>query len=119
MKKKSKEIRVRADFSIGLNAGLKDFNYPLPEDIFAKLNGGTFFLKIDLSYASLQIPVEEVRSKLLCINTHRGLYKFEHLPSRVKMVSAIFQQVIDIILSGFDFTVAYLDDILMQSKTMT
>ena len=40
-KKKFKEIRVCADFSNGLNAALKDFNYPFPypEDIFAKLNG--------------------------------------------------------------------------------
>ena len=45
VKKKSKETRVCADFSTGLNAALKDFNYPLPcpEDIFAKLNGGNFF----------------------------------------------------------------------------
>ena len=45
------EIHVCTDFSTGLNATLKDFNYPLPcpEVIFAKLNGGNFFLKIDLN----------------------------------------------------------------------
>ena len=70
VKKKSKEIRICADFSTGLNAILKDFDYllPCPEDTFAKLNGGKFFSKIDLSDAYLQVPVEEVSLKLLCIN---------------------------------------------------
>ena len=83
VKKKSKELRVCADFSTGLNADLKDCHYPLPspEDIFAKLNGGNFFSKTDFSDAYLQIPVEEESSKLLCINKHCGLYKFERLPS--------------------------------------
>ena len=60
VKKKSKEIRICADFYTGLNVVLKDFNYPLPcpEDIFAKLNGGKFFSKIDLSDAYVQNPVE-------------------------------------------------------------
>ena len=109
-----------ADFSTGLNTALKDFNYPLPcpKDIFAKLNGGKFFSKIDLSDAYLQIPVEEVSSKLLCINTRHGLYKFECLPFRVKVAPAIFQQVMDPMLSGLDFAVDYLDDILMKSKSI-
>ena len=78
-KKKSKEIQVCADFSTGLNAALKDYHYPLlsPVEVFNKLNGGKVFSKIDLSEAYLQIPVEENSSKLLCINTHRVLYKFD------------------------------------------
>ena len=40
IRKKSMEIRVRADFSTGLNAALKDYHYPLPslEEVFNKLN---------------------------------------------------------------------------------
>ena len=81
IRKKSKEIRVCADFSTGLNTALKDYHYPLPspEENFDKLNGGKVFSKIDLSEAYIQIPVEENSSKLLCINTHRGLYKFDRL----------------------------------------
>lgn len=39
----------------------QDYNYPLPtaEEIFAKLNGGTVFSKIDLRDAYLQILVEK------------------------------------------------------------
>ena len=121
VKKKSKEICICADFSTGLNASLKDFNDPLPclEDIFVKLNGEKFFLKIDLSNTYLQIPVEEVSSKLLCINTLRGSCKFECLSFGVKITPAIFHQMMDTMLSGLDFAVAYLDDILMQKHNQT
>ena len=52
------------------------------------------------------------------INTHRKLYKFERLPFGVKVTPTIFQQVMDAMLSGLDFSVAYLDDILMNSKSV-
>ena len=118
IRKKSKEIRVCADFSTGLNVALKDYHYPLPspEAVFDKLNGGKVFSKIDLSEAYLQIPVEENSSKLLGINTHRGLYKFDRLVFGIKVAPAIFQQVIDTMQGGFDFTFAYLDDIVISSK---
>ena len=97
IRKKSKEIRVCVDFSTGLNAALKDYHYPLPspEEVFNKLNGGKIFSKINLSVAYLQIPVEENSFKLLCINTHRGLYKFDRLVFGIKVALAIFQQVMD------------------------
>ena len=75
------------------------------------------FLKIDLSEAYLQILVEEYSSKLLSINTHRGLYKFYRLVFVIKIATAIFQQVMDTMLGGFDFTFSYLDDIVISSKT--
>ena len=113
-KKKSKEIHVCADFSTSLNATLKDYHYPLlSPEVFTKLNGGKFFSKIDLSDAYLQIPVEEESSKLLCITTHRGLYKFERLAFRVKVAPAM-----DTMLGELNFSIAYLDDILINSKTM-
>ena len=100
-KKKSKEIRVCTNFSKGLNAALKDYHYllPSPEEVFNKLNGGKVFSKIDLSEAYLQIPVENNSSKLLCINTFRELYKFDRLAFGIKVASAIFQQVMDTVIS--------------------
>ena len=102
-----------------MSTALKDYHYPLPspEEVFNKLNGGKVFSKIDLSEAYLLIPEEENSSKLLCINTHRGLYKFERLVFGIKVAPAIFQQVIDTMLGGLDFTFTYLDDILISSKT--
>ena len=36
----------------------------------------------------------------------------------VKVAPAVFQQVMDTMLSGFDFAVAYLDDIWMKSQSL-
>ena len=118
--KKSKDMRVCPDFFTGLNAALKNSNYPLPcpEVIFSRLNGGKFFLKTDFCYAYSLISFEEVSSKLFWINTQRGLYKFDRLPFRVKVAPAIFQQVMDTMLSSLDFEIAYLGDILMKSKSI-
>ena len=120
VKKKSGEIRVCADFSTCLNATLEDFHYPLPspEEVFTKLNGSSFFSKINLSNAYLQIPVNNDSANLLCINTHRGLYRYERLAFGVKVAPAIFQQVMDTMLGGLDSAIAYLDDIIIASKNM-
>ena len=91
---------------------------PSPAGIFAKLNGGIFFSKIALCNAYLQISVEEEGSKLWCLNKHRKLYKFERLHFGVKVTPAILQWVMDTMLSGLDFPVAYLDDILMNSESV-
>ena len=102
-----------------MNAALKDYHYPLPspEEVLNKLNERKVFSKIDLSEAYLQIPVEENSSKLICINTHRGLYKFDRVILGIKVAPAIFQQVMDTMLGGFDFTFAYLDDIVISNNT--
>ena len=106
-------------FSTGLNAALKDYHYPLPtpEVVFNKLNGGVVFSKVDLSDAYLQIPVEVECSKLQCINTHRGIYKFERLAFGIKVAPAIFQQVMDTMLGGLNFACVYLADIVIASKS--
>ena len=90
----------------------------LVQKTFVKLNGGKFFSKIDVTNAYLQILVEEESLKLLCINMHCGSYKFECLQFGVNVAPAIFQQVMDTMLSGLDFSVTYLDDILMNSKSV-
>ena len=98
---------------------MQDHQYPLPspEEVFNKLNSGKVFSKIDLSDEYLQIEADEESSKLLCINTHRGLYKYTRLAFGVKVAPAIFQQVMDTILGNLDYATAYLDDILVPSKT--
>ena len=81
MKKKNSKIRVCADYSMGLNDSLKTLNFPqlCSENIFTNLNSGKFFSKIDLSDVYLQIEVDESCKKLLTLNTHKALYKFNRL----------------------------------------
>ena len=47
------------------------------EEIFAKLNSGRIFSKLDLSEAYLQIPVKEKCAELLTINTQRSFQNCE------------------------------------------
>ena len=77
-KEKNNKIRIFADYSTGYNDCIKEINYPLPtaEEIFANLNGGRIFSKLDLSEAYLQIPVEEKCVELLTINTHRSFQNY-------------------------------------------
>ncbi|CAH8629424.1 unnamed protein product [Schistosoma rodhaini] len=112
-------IRICADFSTGLNAALDEYQYPLPvpEDLFAKLNGGTCFAKIDFSDAYLQVEVDDDSRELLTINTHRGLFQYTRLPFGIKTAPAIFQQIIDTMLTGIPGAAAYLDDIIVMGST--
>ena len=93
-KEKKKNIRICADYSIGLNDCLKEISYPLPtaKEIFANLNGGRIFSKLDLSVAYLQIPVEEKCAELLTINTHRGLFKITRHQYGIKVSSNYFSK---------------------------
>ncbi|XP_052827331.1 uncharacterized protein K02A2.6-like [Octopus bimaculoides] len=99
-----------ADFSTGLNECLKRYLYPQPspEGIFAKLNSGKIFSKLDLPGAYLQIKVEDECSKYLTINTHN------RLPFGKKVAAAIFQQIMDAMLVDCEFAIPYLDDILFK-----
>ncbi|MFH4984886.1 hypothetical protein AB6A40_011595, partial [Gnathostoma spinigerum] len=57
VKKASGAILICADYSTGLNDALELHTHPLPlpEDIFATLNGGRFFSHIDFADAYLQV----------------------------------------------------------------
>ena len=118
VKKKNNKIRFCADFSTGLNECLRDYTYPLPtlEEIFSKLNGGKIFSKIDLSEAYLQVKVEEECTKYLTIHTHRDLYRLRWLPINLKVAPSLFQQTMDMMLSGLEYAMAYLDNILIKSE---
>lgn len=93
VKKKNGKPRVCADFksrrlnSIETQSKALDseiYPLPLPEDIFANLNGGAVFTQLDLSDAYFQIQLDRDSQKLCCINTHRGLFQYKRLPFGVK-----------------------------------
>ncbi|XP_062704675.1 uncharacterized protein K02A2.6-like [Aedes albopictus] len=74
--KKDNSIRLCADYRVTVNPFLEDKRYPMPvaEDIFAKLNGGKFFSKLDLKSAYNQLLLDEESKKMLAWSTHKGIY---------------------------------------------
>jgi hypothetical protein len=112
-------VRVCGDFKVTVNPWLDVDQYPLPrpEELFAALNGGQRFTKIDLSEAYLQIELDEDSRKLLVINTHKGLFQCNRLMYGVNSAPAIFQQKMDEILPRRNGVVCYMDDILVTGKS--
>ena len=55
-----------------VNAQLHVDQHPIPrvDELFAKLQGGKHFSKLDMSYAYLQVELDDATKKLLFVNTH-------------------------------------------------
>ena len=119
VKKADGSIWLCANFSTGLNAALEDHQYPLPtpDDLYTILNGGTCFAKLDLTEVYLQVEVAATSRELLTINIHRGLFQFTRLPFGVITAPAIFQQIMDTMLTGVEGTAAYVDDIIIVGQS--
>lgn len=94
---------------------LEDNHHPLPvaNTLFTILNGGKYFAKLDLSEACLQVEVDPEGRQLRTINIHRGLFQYTRLPFGIKTAPAIFQQIMNNMISGLSGSAAYLDDIIV------
>ena len=93
--------------------------YPIPkvEDLFATLQKGETFTKLDLSQAYQQLPLDEESKKYTVINTNRGLFRYTRLPFGISSAPGIFQRVIDNLLQGLPAVAGYIDDILLTGET--
>lgn len=112
------DIRICGDYKVTINKFLMDFKYPLPriEEIFASLEGGELFTKLDLSNAYNQLMLDE-KSQLLCTwSTQIGTLKMKRLPFGVKPAAAIFQKTMENLLRGIPYVVVYQDDITISGK---
>ena len=69
-------------FKVTINPYLDVDQYPLPKpsELFACLTGGKKFTKLDMSSAYQQIMLDEESSKLVTINTHKGLFRYARIP---------------------------------------
>jgi len=116
--KSNGRLRVCGDYKITINQSVEKKVYLLPtaEDLFAKLAGGKVFLKLDMSQAYQQLPLDDDSKKLLVVNMPRGFFQYTRLPYGISTAPAIFQSVMDCILQGLPVA-CYLDNILIVAKT--
>ncbi|BES87362.1 Hypothetical Protein NTJ_00167 [Nesidiocoris tenuis] len=119
VRKPNGDIRICADYSDTVNPVLKVPQYPFPgyEEISSRLNGGQAFTTLDVTTAFLHIPVTEESSNVLCINTHKGLYKVHRLLYGISSAPAVWQKYIESVIKDVDGVVIVHDDIIVTGKS--
>ena len=102
-----------------LNKVTRKFTRPMPkvEDIFSKLNGATYFTTLDLRAGYNHIPLDKPSILKTTFNSPFRKYKYVKIPFGLAQVSAYFQELMTAILKDFNFAIAYLDVIIIFSKT--
>ena len=115
------DVRLCGDYKRTLNPNIDTAVYPLPviEDCLWSIRGGELFSKLDIKGAYNHVPVRKEDQPLLTINTHKGLYKFTRLPFGVSSASAIFQSIMDQVLTGIPGVACRVDDIIITGKDDT
>ena len=111
-------IPICGDYKVAGNQAAKLDKYSLPwiGDIFASLEGGNIFSKLDLAHAYQQVALDEATKKFTTINTSKGFYQYIRLPFGVSSAPVIFQRMMESLLQGILNVSVYLDDILIAEK---
>lgn len=112
-------IRICGDYALTINKDLEVDKYPLPriEEVFAKLQGGEKYSKIDLkmAYNQLELTSHDSSQELTTINTSKGLFQYTRLVFGLANAPAIFQRAMENLLIGIEGVVVWLDDICITA----
>jgi cleavage and polyadenylation specificity factor subunit 1 len=93
--------------------------YPVPhiQDFSSNLVKSAIFSKIDLVRAFHQIPVAPQEVHKTATITPFGLFEWTRMPFGLRNAAQTFQRFIDEVIRGLPSCYAYLDDILVYSKS--
>lgn len=100
----------------------KPHAFPLPpiDDILALLGKATRFSTLDLRSGYWQVALDQADREKAAFACHSGLFQFRVIPCGLANAPDISQQLMFIVLGGLEqFSMAYLDDILIFSGSMS
>ena len=90
---------------------------PKVEDIFSKLNGATYFTTLDLCAGYHHIPLDKSFIPKTAFNSPFRKYEYVKVPFRLMQAPAYFQELMTGTFKNFPLAIAYLDGIIIFSKT--
>jgi len=114
-------VRICGDYANSINKYLETTRYPLPtiDEVRTRVGNASYFSKIDLCSAFLQVPLDEKSKAYTTINTPEGLFEYQYLPMGTSCSPALFHELLCRILNGIDNCVIYQDEILLMSSNET
>lgn len=117
--KDSGEIRLCLDMR-RVNEAVKRETHPLPtlEDMRTKLRGAKYFTRLDLKDAFHQLELDEESKKVTTFITHRGMFRYTRLLFGLSCAPEIFQKMLEMILSGCENVINFIDDIIVYGSTL-
>ena len=90
---------------------------PKVEDIFSRLNGAKYFSTLDFRAGYHHIPLDKSSIPKTAFNLPSRKHEYVKVPFGLAQAPAYFQELMTRILKDFNFKIAYLDDIIIFSRT--
>ncbi|MCO5590414.1 hypothetical protein L7F22_044383 [Adiantum nelumboides] len=118
--KKDSTYRMCVDYRALNKITIKNrFRMPRIEDLFDKLQGSTYFSRIDLKSGYHQIRIVNEDILKTAFRTTFGLYEYFVMPFGLTNASATFNRMMERIFRPHrNFTGVFFDDVIIYSKSM-
>lgn len=118
-KKKDGKLRICCDFrKLNKITTIKSWPLPLTDDILSLLGNAVYMSSLDARSAYWAVELDDDDKEKATFVCHRGVFSFNVMAFGLSNAPSIFQQLMATVLKGFQtFALAYLDDILVFSKS--
>lgn len=102
-----------------VNALTKSDTFPIPriDDCIDRVGNAKYATKFDLLKGFWQVPLTDRAKEVSAFVTPSGLYQYKVMPFGMKNSPATFQRLINTIISDIEECEAYIDDVIIYSKS--